>query len=85
MRVGLILLFGLVASIAFFLVMHLRSAARERRIEHVVREVHAMCLIVAETWPDVGIRARLKAALSLAATPPRFWWTRKRPPMEGQH
>lgn len=73
MRIGLILLIGLFASIVFFLVMHLRSAARERRIEtasgrieHVLRVLHAMCLVVADTWPDKAVRVRLHAALLLA-------------------
>ncbi len=66
MRLGWILLIGLVASIVFFVISHLRSASRERRIEHIVREVHAMCLVVASTWPDPAIQVRLKAALQLA-------------------
>lgn len=73
MRPGFILLIALLLSIVFFLVMHIRSAARERRIEttagrieHVLRLLHAMCLVVADTWPDPAVRVRLHAALILA-------------------
>lgn len=83
MRVGYILFWALICSIVFFLVMHVRSAARTRRIEELsnhiktasthmeqmLRMIHSVCVVLAETWPEEGVRVRLKAALILAQEP----------------
>ncbi len=83
MKIGLILFVSLVLSIIFFCVMHVRSAARTRRIEELsnhikvasthmeqmLRMIHSVCVVLAETWPDESVRVRLKAALILAQEP----------------
>ena len=64
MRPGVFLFWALVLAVGFNLVMQAKDARRSRRLERVVREVHGMLVVWAETWPDPAIRQKLLDVLS---------------------
>lgn len=63
MRPGIWLFWGVVVALLFNAVMQWRTHRRERHIDRVVQDIHAVLVVWAETWPDAEIRARLLKAI----------------------
>jgi hypothetical protein len=64
--IDLTLIAVLIVALVFNLGMSFRASVREYRSSLILREIHALLVIWAETWPDPAVRVRLKAALRLA-------------------
>lgn len=64
MRPGVLLFWGLVVAVLFNLVMQVKKLRRDTRMETVLREVHAVLLVWADTWPDPVVRQQLLKVLT---------------------